>query len=392
MRTTDPLRWLRAVDRRHSLWCDGALAALVAAVSLQAGPRLGPGGLVVLVAVHAAVVVRRRRPLAALAAAVAGVVLAAVGALVTGTPPPWTYLAAWVLLYTVALHDGRRRAVVTTVAVVPVLAAVALLAPPSAGPDAPGERLTLVVAVAGTSSAALLLGLQVRARRQRVAAEQSQIARAAAVAERARIAHEMHDVIGHNLSLVASLAAGGGVAVRTSPDDAVRAFAAISEVSRESVREVRRVLRVLRHDASDDGAPLRPQPGLDDLPALAESVRAAGTDVTLRRSGDLRGLDAGRQLVVYRVVQESLTNALRHAGPHARALVSVGREPGAVVVTVTDTGGGSGVVNAAGHGIAGMRERVEAYGGELDAGPAGDGWRVRARVPARDVAAEGRHR
>ena len=383
----DPLQRMRAVDRRHPVAWDVGLAVLVAAVSFVARPvpLLGLDGAAFL-AVHVAVAFRRRRPLAALVTALAGVALAAGAALVTGAASPWTFLAVWVLLFGAGLRDDRRRTRIAAATLLAVTAVAAAVAPPSAVALSPGERITLVMAVVGMSAASFLLGLQLRGRRERRTAEQAEIARAAAVAERARIAQEMHDVIGHNLSVITSLAAGGAVAVHQSPDDAVRAFEAIGEVSRSSVREVRGVLRVLRHDATTEGAPLRPQPGLSDLPALLESVRAAGGDVVLQREADLRGLDAGRQLAVYRIVQESLTNVLRHGGPEARATVRIVREADAVVVTVTDTGAGGDAPGEAGHGLVGMRERVEAYGGDVEAGPTPGGWRVHARIPAERAA------
>jgi len=381
----DPLHALRALDRRQPLWWDAGLAVLVAVVSFNAGAELNAFGAGILVVVSAAVAFRRRRPLAALLVASGGVVIATVGALLASWPPPWIYLAIWVLLFAVALRVRPRTSVVSAAVVVAVTAVAALIAPPSLGSMPPTERVSLVVAFAGMSAASFLLGLQVREHRRRLADEQAEIAREAALAERSRIAQEMHDAIGHNLSVISALAAGGGVAARTSPDDAVRAFDAIGQVSRSSVREVRRVLRVLRHDGSPAGAPLAPQPGSDDLAELLDAVRSAGIDVVLQQRGDVRGLDPGRQLAIYRIVQESLTNVLRHAGRHVRARVEIIRGPEAVTVTVTDSGGATGQAALPGHGLPGMRERAAAYGGEFEAGPVEGGWRVWARIPLDDL-------
>lgn len=381
----DPLRGVRAADRRHPLWWDIGLAALVAIGALWAGPVVGSVALCVFVAVHLALVFRRRRPFAALVGAVAGTLLATGDALLTGAPPPWTYLASWVLVFSAAVHDERRRTMVAAVAMVVAVGLSAAVAP-SVAAAGPIDQVTRVVAMVGVTTASLLLGLQVRARRHRIAAEQAEIVRAATEAERVRIAREIHDVIGHNLSVISALAAGGDVVVRRSPEDAARVLAAIGDVSRASVQEVRRVLRVLRHNGDPCEASLRPQPGVADISELVESVRRAGRDVELVEAGDLSGLDTGRQRAVYRIVQESLTNVLRHAGAHARVRVSIARDPAAVVVSVSDTGGGGKVAGAPGNGLVGMRERVEAYAGSVCAGPAGSGWLVRARLPLVDDA------
>ncbi|MXQ58392.1 histidine kinase [Streptomyces sp. XHT-2] len=382
---TDPLQGMSAFDRRHPWGWDLGLALLVAAVSFLASPPSGLPGWAVLAAVHGAVALRRRRPYAALLTASGGTLVSAAGALSLDGTPTWTYLAVWVALFGAVLRDGRRHVTGTAAGVVAVLAVTALVAPPGSGGTPPRERFLLVLAVTAMGAAAVLLGLLVRGNRVRLAAEQAEIARTAAVAERSRIAREIHDVIGHNLSVITALATGGGVAARTSPDEAVRAFDAIGEVSRTSVREVRHVLRVLREDAGADGTPLSPQPRLDDLADLLDALRDAGLDVVLRRTGDLRTLDTGRQLAVYRVVQESLTNVLRHAGPAPRARVDVERAADAVTVTVTDTGAAPAAPKPGGHGLPGMRERVEAYGGTFEARATGTGWRVRARLPLDDA-------
>lgn len=384
---TDPLQGMNAFDRRHPLAWDLGPALLVASVSFLASPPRSWYAWAVLVVVHAAVAVRRRRPCAALLVTAGGTLAAAAAALVAGGPPPWTYLAVWVTLFSAVLHDDRRRVRTTAAVAVALVAAAALASPPDSVGATVRERLLLVLAVAAVGAASVLLALLVRGNRARVAAEQAEIARAAAVAERSRIAHEIHDVIGHNLSVITALAAGGAAVAPGSPADAVRAFDAIGQVSRTSVQEVRRVLRVLREDSGTDGVPLSPQPRLDDLPELLDAVRDAGVETVLRRTGDLRTLDTGRQLAVYRVVQESLTNVLRHAGPAARARVDVERGPHAVTVTVTDSGVGAApaaVRRTGGHGLLGMRERVEAYGGAFEAGPTPAGWRVRARIPVDD--------
>jgi signal transduction histidine kinase len=210
-------------------------------------------------------------------------------------------------------------------------------------------------------------------------------AQAAVAVERGRIARELHDVIAHNVSMIVVQA---GAAARVLADDAphVReALAAIEATGRETVDEMRRLLGVLRR--ADDGLALAPQPGLRDLESLIAHVREAGLPVDLHLEGEPVVLPPGIDLSAYRIVQEALTNALKHAGG-ARAEVTVRYETGAVELEIRDNGDGSGVGGGTGHGLIGMRERVAVWGGRLDAGrPAGGGWSVRARLPVGTSAA-----
>ncbi|MFE2943994.1 sensor histidine kinase [Streptomyces sp. NPDC059255] len=248
-----------------------------------------------------------------------------------------------------------------------------------------------------------LLGLAVRSRQeytaalveraQRLEAERDQQARLAAATERARIAREMHDIIGHNLSVITGLADGGSYAARKNPQRAVEALEAIGTTSRQALAELRRLLGVLREPPT---AELTPQPALADLDHLVDGVRAAGlpVHVTVRGRADVPGaLPAGQQLAVYRVVQEALTNTLKHAGRTASggegltAEVELSYAPDGVTVTITDSGAARARTrreSATGRGITGMRERAALYDGTLEAGPLphpADGWRVRVRLP-----------
>ncbi|MBD0712491.1 MULTISPECIES: sensor histidine kinase [unclassified Streptomyces] len=242
-----------------------------------------------------------------------------------------------------------------------------------------------------------LAGITVRSRRDRTAGlvdrarrlevERDQEVRLAAAAERARIAREMHDIIGHNLAVITGLADGGRYAAARSPERAAQALDAIGTTSRQALDELRRLLDVLStpDDTDDDTAgPTRtPQPTLADLPALLEGVRKAGLPVTAELPDPLPALPPGAQLTVYRVVQESLTNTLKHAGPGATATVLLSRTPDGLLTSVTDTGTPSGLPGQ-GQGLTGMRERAALYDGTLDSGPlpAGTGWRVRLHLPA----------
>ncbi|WP_328561312.1 sensor histidine kinase [Streptomyces coelicoflavus] len=247
---------------------------------------------------------------------------------------------------------------------------------------------------------AALIGVTVRARRdhtevledraRRLETERDQQVRLAAAAERARIAREMHDIIGHNLSVITGLADGGRYAAAKSPDRAAQALDAIGTTSRQALGELRRLLDVLRDDA-ENGTPavpeLAPQPALTDLESLLDGVRRAGLPVRKTVTGEAT-LPEGRQLALYRVVQEALTNTLKHAGPDATAQVELSYGAGgAVTLTVTDTGRAAPLpspVLPGGRGLPGMRERTALYGGTLEAGPRPAperGWRVHLHLP-----------
>ncbi|MET9580992.1 MULTISPECIES: sensor histidine kinase [Streptomyces] len=242
---------------------------------------------------------------------------------------------------------------------------------------------------------AVLIGVTVRTRRnytealedraRRLETERDQQAQLATAAERARIAREMHDIIGHNLSVITGLADGGRYAAAKSPERAAQALDAIATTSRQALTELRRLLDVLREEERQQ-ADLTPQPGLTDLAQLLDGVRSAGLTVSTTTHGS-PSLPPGRQLTVYRVIQEALTNTLKHGGPDATARIELSyEEKAAVTVTITDTGTGSAPdgTSRGGRGLPGMRERTALYGGTLEAGPRPhpeQGWRVRLRLP-----------
>ena len=213
----------------------------------------------------------------------------------------------------------------------------------------------------------------------RLEAERDLAAREAVAAERGRIARELHDVVAHSVSVMTVQA--GGVR-RLLNDDQERerdALAAIEETGRKALTEMRRMVAVMRDDG--DGASLAPQPGIEMIDELVGEMRDAGLPVELSVSSEGPELPAGIDLSVFRIVQEGLTNVLKHAGP-ARAWVTVRRDDGAVEVTVEDDGTNSPSGNGRGHGLLGMRERVAVYGGTLHTGPRpGGGFRVHARLP-----------
>lgn len=234
-----------------------------------------------------------------------------------------------------------------------------------------------------------------RERAERVERERERELQLAAQEERAAIAREMHDVVAHALSVIVVQADGAAYAAERRPRDtatqSVAALKTIGATARDALSETRRLVGVLRDPTS--GAELAPAGGLDQLGELVERVRAAGVRVTLRDELDELDEDGavpvGVGLAAYRVVQEGLTNVIKHAGPGAAAEVSVERTPGALRITVSDDGIGAAARNdGLGHGLPGMRERVSFLGGVLTAGPAsGGGWEVRATLPTGDGSA-----
>ncbi|MGW5194754.1 sensor histidine kinase [Kribbella sp. NPDC004138] len=204
--------------------------------------------------------------------------------------------------------------------------------------------------------------------------------------ERTRIAREIHDVVAHGLSIMIVQADGGLYAADQSPDAAKKALATIGDTGRASLTEMRKMLGLLKQDEQHDLDPNqpRPQPGVSSLPELIDNVREAGLNVTYDVTGEPRDLPALLGLTAYRIVQEGLTNTLKHAGPGARTSVTLdfGREM--LTVVVTDDGRGAGVAPSAdpGHGLVGMRQRASVSGGTVSAGPkAGGGYEVIARLP-----------
>src|SRR5580693_5765958 len=204
------------------------------------------------------------------------------------------------------------------------------------------------------------------------------LAVAAVMVERGRIARELHDVVAHNVSMIVVQAGAAAHVLHAEQPDVQNALDVIAATGRETVDEMRALLGVLRSDGPDA---LKPQPGLGDLEQLVCGVREAGLPVTLRIEGSRRPLPPALDLSAFRIVQEALTNTLKHAGP-ARAQVMVRYEDGLVTLEIADTGCGPHGVRGAGHGLVGMRERAAMFGGELEATPAtGGGFTVRARLP-----------
>ncbi|MDA1360089.1 sensor histidine kinase [Glycomyces luteolus] len=224
------------------------------------------------------------------------------------------------------------------------------------------------------------IGMLMRTRREFQHAERDQAAHQAVTAERNRIAREMHDIIGHNLAVINALADGGAYAATASPEKAKEALEAIGRTSREALGELRRVLSVLKAEENGE-LELAPQPGLSDLDALIERVREAGLPVTVTVTGEPLALSENQQLAVYRTVQESLTNVLKHAKGVKRAEVTIEYRGSGLSVTVRNSGNRVDEAGTA-RGLAGLSERAAAFGGTMVAGPeALGGWRVALWLP-----------
>ena len=316
----------------------------------------------------------------------------------------WTLLAAAVLaqwpahgalfpvalaisLYTVATTMGRAQALAAAVLVAGVLLLVV-------AQDGTRHWVLAISDAAGFAAAVLLVGRYVRTRRaylaelsdraRRLEREREQTRALAAAEERARIAREMHDSVAHHLTVIVALSDGALRAVTRAPEEACDAIRDVSGTARQALAETRQLLGVLRADSAHEPSQPLPLPDLADLDDLLGRVRAAGLPVRYERTGTGTGTDPppGVQLAVFRLVQEALTNTMKHAGPGASAAVWLRLTPAEVRVDVEDDGaGGSAEPGAAGGGLTGMRERISASGGELDFGPRQpQGWRVTARL------------
>jgi signal transduction histidine kinase len=226
-------------------------------------------------------------------------------------------------------------------------------------------------------------GQVIRRRREReteLETEGEEKARAAVSDERARIARELHDVIAHAVSVVVLQSRGARKLLTPEQRDLRESLDTIERSASEALHEMRRLLSLLREQ--DEELALAPQPSLRRVDALAERARAAGLPVDVQVDGSLDELPAGIDVSGYRIVQEALTNALKHAGP-AHASVRIKRDDRILAIEVTDDGTGAGNGGSGGHGLVGMRERVAVYGGSIQAGPrpAGTGFSLRVELP-----------
>ena len=385
-------RWLRRL-RANPWWFDSALALAAAGLSTAffvvhpADSGLPRGTFVLgcgLVLLHALPLAARRQfPLAVLATSVAsGLAFVALG-----LPPDILWVAIPVAVYSVAAYGDRWVSLAGLV--VAELGSVANQLTPGRFQAPTVVSNTLLIA------AAWLLGhfvgvrrlyvLQLEDRTAELEQAREELARRAVVEERLRLARELHDVVAHAMSVIAVQSGVGAHVANTQPKEAARALGAIEATSRAALEELRRLLGVLRQ-ADEPRGDLAPVPGLADLEGLLAEVTKAGLAVKLQVNGTRPPLPARVDLSAYRIVQEALTNVVKHAGP-ACAQVVVGYGDQDVTVEVIDDGRGAMAPvgdgrMGTGHGLIGMRERVQAFGGDLEVGPrSGGGFRVAARLP-----------
>jgi signal transduction histidine kinase len=333
-------------------------------------------GLVIL---SAALLVRHRAPLTVLALAVVAQVILGWG--------PVVVFPLLLALFNIAEYSDRPVVIGATIVagaamVLTLVVHHAHITTPSAGSRLVVIGLVVAIALYLRARADYINGLKERA--ERLERERELLARQAVGDERVRIARELHDVVAHNVSLMVvqaqALAATGG------PETQHQTLGHVADLGREALSEMHRMLGVLRLQ-DGDAAEREPQPGVRDLPTLVERTRQAGLETTLTVEGVARELPAAVDLSVYRIVQEALTNVIRHA--HAtHAAVTLAYSPQALEVTVLDDGTAAHGTHAngdapGGHGLVGMRERVSLFGGELETGPRtyGGGFRVRALIP-----------
>lgn len=399
----------RRLLRLHPLAFDSVLACVVLGVStvwLALSPFFHAGPVVVQTALVAPLAVRRRWPSAVFC------LTGAIGLVQWGLGYPLLGdIAVLLALYTVAVHESRLRAVAASAG----CEAGAVMAAFRWNPAGTIPRSALFLTA--TVVAALCAGLTVASgsrylawldeRARRLEVERDRQATIATNAERTRIARELHDIVSHSLSVVITLADAASLVARVDPDRAGDTMAEVSEVGRNALADMRIMLGVLRDDA---GPVLAPQPGIAQVAELVERVRSTGLEVELCVDGSPFPLPSSVELTVFRMVQEALTNTLRHAGAR-RAQVSIRYDVPTIEVAVVDDGAGAPVVPPApapaagtlsaspahngsqgaggpGRGIEGMRERVGLHGAVLEAGPlAKGGWRVATTIRVDGAAA-----
>ncbi|MGA7204358.1 MAG: histidine kinase [Specibacter sp.] len=300
-------------------------------------------------------------------------------------PASFAAVATAMALYAVAVYRSARHAVFALLGTTSVLLLAATLLPlPMVDLGQAGQAIVVLVIAA-------LAGLNVRTRRgyeaalvdraERLMREQEHLVSIATAAERNAIAREMHDIVSHGLAVMISLSHGAAEIMPLDPTRAVDAMRQVAETGRTAVVDMRRMLGVLNqgNTGESDGA-VAPAPGVEDIPALLELFRSAGLPVVQHAVG-VPPADPGIQLTIYRVIQEGLTNALKHSRTATAVVVCVEFSAQAIMISVTDDGQHEGIpADDTGRGIVGMRERVALYGGTMQAGPlAGRGWSVTAR-------------
>jgi signal transduction histidine kinase len=335
---------------------------------------------------------RRRSPVGAYYAVLGACVVQWSAALNSGSS-----LGMMVALYTLTRYESARTLRVGVIALVPGL----IIAVFRVG-QFQHQILQTALYLASATAASVAIGMVAEERHAQMTAlteraahaefEREQRARMAVLAERARFSREMHDIVGHTLAVITGLADGGVRQVDTNPDRSRQALELIGETSRHALADLRRTLGALRERPLEDGIEgigsedLAPQPGVADIEELLQRTRAAGPRVSYSTSGEFDALPRSQQLAIYRIVQESLTNSLKHAGPDTRVQVAIEADEETLRVSVSDTGSDHRATPAAasspGQGLTGVRERAALARGSAEAGPNNvGGWTVTARFP-----------
>lgn len=321
---------------------------------------------------------RRSHPLPVLAATLAASVVWDLLSLANGPS-----LAILVSLYGVGRHiqEERTNLLAVTATMITVVADDLLIE---------GEETSVVVLSLGLVFLTWYLGRRIKGRREYLALleeradylerEREAEAQRAVSEERTRIARELHDVVAHRVSMITVQAGAAQTVAGSDPDRAVRAMEAVEKEGREALEELRQILGVLR--AEDDQKDLGPVHGLVDIGTLVADMRRAGMDVSLVSEGDIGDVPAQVDLASYRIVQEALTNVVKHGGPEPTVQVLIGSRDGYLTIEVTDDGTGVSTLPGSGRGLAGMRERAALLGGSFEAGSQpGGGFHVVARLP-----------
>jgi len=375
---------------------DGVVAAaltvivLVCAAVDEKGPAIGPGHVAIAAATCAPLTLRTLWPVPVLGAVVAGTF----ASLATYDPNMTIAVPVMVALYTVALASDRRTVLVVAAAVVPVtVVLISLFSPYGVFAFETVKNLGLAILPLAVGSAkrdhrAYVAAIEERAERAERTREEEALRRVGE--ERLRIARELHDVVAHAMVAINVQAGVAAHLIDRRPDSARGALEQIKRVSGEALTDLRATLGVLRQD-DDAPAPTRPTHGIDALEELADGMRAAGVDVAIELSGDRHAVPSGIESALFRTVQEALTNVLRHSAARA-ATVRLEVRAGSARVEVLDdgpgqevpvaTGAGGDLADGTGNGLRGMRERVAAVGGVVEAGPRAEGgWRVHALLP-----------
>jgi len=387
-RLRHPDAWV--IDGGTALVLLGLMTVLLATKRVQAGEHpTTPVAYFLAVLLTGPLITHRKFPRTSLAICLAALILYAAGRF-TAYPG----LPVFALTFGITLHSSRRLALVTVVAAAAAMTVALSLQAPSELSTSTWISSELLIVVAWLAAENLrnrrARWAELHARAERLEREREAEARRAVTEERLRIARELHDVVAHSMSVIAVQSAVGNHVMDAQPEEARHALAAIEATSRSALTEMRRLLGVLRQDGEPAGS-LVPAPGLADLAPLAAQVQKAGLSVWIHVEGERGQVPPGVDLSAYRIVQEALTNVIKHAGS-STASVTVCYGPGSVMLEITDDGPGTPraatrpATPSTGHGIIGMRERVAVFGGEFAAGPRADGgFRVFARLPIPEV-------